>query len=98
VPFTFLSPRSFILQILFSFLALLYPPIWIFAEVTPDTYLRYWNGSRWISWPPGAARMPTAPTPVGNFPQPSRRPPRSKRSYWFAVAAVIVAVTLICAG
>lgn len=36
-------------------------------------------------------------SPPGNVPQPPWRPPRSnsKRSYWFAVAAVIVVVALI---
>jgi len=34
-------------------------------------------------------------SPPGTIPQPPWRPPRSKRSYWFAVAAVIVGVALI---
>jgi hypothetical protein len=34
-------------------------------------------------------------SPPGNIPQPPWRPPHSKRGYWFAVAAVIVAATLI---
>jgi hypothetical protein len=34
-------------------------------------------------------------SPVENLPQPPNRPPRSRRSYWYAVAAVLVVVALI---
>ena len=34
-------------------------------------------------------------SPAGNFPQPPQRPSRIRRGYWFAVAAVIVALALI---
>ncbi len=39
--------------------------------------------------------QPEKVSPMGNFPQPPRRPPRSKRKYWYGVASVIIAVALI---